>query len=297
MKPIQQRRMFFQTVGKLSTAATARVQQPRASLSLAAAICAALLFCSCTRLTPDRVALLSAIAGQAAQVGVEEWLAKHPTQREAWAIAISAFANAVKTGETNPVSYLKSLPVSSLAGPEGALYVTGTRSSNKVDKAILVVWDNETQKSVAATGPAEEPVQRAVMAGLKRGLAEKPPKLPPPDWRRLARTNAYTLEAPPGFSTNAELTDAELDAQFTAIKAQLAARTNGVCTVDVQAQPDGASVVTVRWTARPGVYQVQQRDEGSVVWLTFGCATNVGEWRTGWHPSLPLGSWRVVRSK
>lgn len=287
----QQHRSFFQTVGRLWTAATARAQLPPASLSLATAIVTVLLFLGCTSLTPDRVALLSAIAGQAAQVGVEEWLAKHPEQREAWAIAISAFANAVKTGETNPVSYLKSLPVSSLAGPEGALYVTGNRSSNKVDKAILVVWDNETQKSVAATGPAEEPVQRAVMAGLKRGLAEKPPKLPP-DLRGFLLKRDYPTNYPGQVET---LTDAELDAQFTAIKAQLATRTNNVCTVDVQAQPDGASVVTVRWQARPGVYQVQQRDEGSVDWLHFAYVTNAGSWQTPWHPALPLGAWRVQR--
>lgn len=273
----QQRRSFFQTVGRLWTAATARALLPRASLSLAAAICAALLFLGCTTsLTPDRVALLAAIAGQAAQVGVEEWLAKHPTQREAWAIAISAFANAVRNRETNAVGYLNSLPVSSLAGPSGELYVSGDR---------LVVWDGEAQKAVAATGALEDPVQRATVSGLKRGLAEKPPKLPP----RLTR------RAPAPSAPERELSDAELDAQFTAIQAQLAARTNTTCTVDVQPTPNGASVVTVRWTARPGVYCVQQRDEGSVDWVAFGTVTNAGEWRTGWHPSLPVGHWRVIR--
>lgn len=288
MKPIQQRRSFFQTAGKLSTAATARVQQPRASLSLAAAICAALLFFGCTSLTPDRVALLSALASHAAQFGVEEWLAKHPTQREAWAIAISAFSDAVRKGDTNAVAYLNSLPTATLAGYVSELYVSGDK---------LVVWDNETQKAVAATGPAEGPVQRATAAGLKRGLAEKPPKLPPD----LRRNRQPLVTGGAGWTTNfvprTELTDAELDAQFERVKAQLAARTNTTCTVDVQAQPDGASVVTVRWQARPGVYCVQQRDEGSVDWLHFAYVTNAAIYQTPWHPNLPLGNWRVVRTR
>lgn len=291
----QQRRSFFQAVGKLYSAATFRAQQARASLSLAAVIFTALLCLSCTSLTPERVNVLSAIAAQAAQLGAQEWLAKHPEHRESFLLVIAAFQNALRTGDTNPVAFLKSLPVSSLAGPAGELYVTDGRSSNDVQKATLVVWDSELNKSVRAEGALEKPVAMATLAGLKRGVAQMPPKFPP-ELDRVRRGHVPPIAV---AITNdpAPLTDAQLDAQFEAIKAQLEARTNTVSTVDVQPTPSGASVVTVRWQGKPGVYCVQQRDDGSVEWLTFSHVTNGASYSTSWHPALPLGHWRVVRRK
>lgn len=256
-------------------------------------LCLLLVFLlGCTSLTPERIGVISAIAGQAAQLGIQLWLEQHPTHRKAVEFTVQEFANGVKEGKTNPVPVLHRLPTSSLAGPHGDVYVSGDR---------LVVWDAELNKGVAATGEAEKPVLREVLAGLKRGVATMPPKLPVRVKREIPHHGAISHPIPIANSGAVDnpipLTDAQLDAQFEAVKAMLAERTNTVSTVDVQPTPNGASVVTVRWHGRPGVYCVQQRDEGSVEWIHLGYATNAAEWSTGWHPSLPVGHWRVTRLK
>lgn len=262
LKPFQQRRVLSGCLCIQVSAATL-----------------ALLISSCASLTPERVNLLIPLATQAAQLGTQIYLQTHPAHRPAVEQTVKAFANAVKEGKTNAVEYLNSLPTATLTEPgsEGALYVSGNR---------LLVWNEVAGKSYPITNLPP------IVAAFKRGIAPMPPRFP-------ARTKRGPLVVTDGagWAEPQPLSDAELDAQFERVKAALVNRTNIVSTVDVQPQPNGASVVTVRWQARPGVYRVEQRDEGSVEWLHFGYATNAASWETGWHPSLPVGHWRVIRVK
>jgi hypothetical protein len=126
------------------------------------------LLMGCTSLTPERVSLLAAIAGQAAQIGAANWLIKHPDQRPAFDAVILALTALVQGGVTDQRAYvevLNSLPTATLAGPEGAVYVTDA----------LVVYDFDSDQPTRIKGAAEVPVRKAVIAGLKRGMAPKPP--------------------------------------------------------------------------------------------------------------------------
>lgn len=171
----QQRRLFFQArkSGGLSCINCINLSREGrfASCEVILAIFAALLFFlfGCASLTQDRVAVLSAIAGQAAQVGAQDWLARHPDQKPIFDSIIIGIAALVKGGVTNQMAYvelLNALPTATLAGTAGELYITEER---------LVIWDAELKKAVAVGGAAERPVLRATISGLRRALAPLPP--------------------------------------------------------------------------------------------------------------------------
>lgn len=171
-----------------------------------------LLF-GCTTLTPDRISVLAQIAGQAAQLGAQQWLAQHPEHRDAFNLVIAAINDFVRQGKTNMVEYtelLSSLPTGTFRGDAGELYITDT----------LVVWDRDLGRSTRIVGAAERPVRMAVRDGLRRAVGPKPP-MPPRVGR--SRPPEPVLGLVPE-SPDRELTDAELDAEFEAIKAKLRLR-------------------------------------------------------------------------
>lgn len=137
-------------------------------------LAATFLFCSCSTLTPDRIAVIAALAGNAAQIGVESWLVRHPEHRasfQAVANAIAAFLAAqggppATAKEATVAELLSSLPTPTLASREAELYVTGDN---------LVVWDARANKASTVEGPAVEPVLKAVREGMGRALAPMPP--------------------------------------------------------------------------------------------------------------------------
>lgn len=232
----------------------------------------------CTTLTPDRIQVLAMIAGQAAQVGAQEWLVKHPEHRAAFNLVMVAINNFVRSGETNMAKYtalLESLPTSTLRGEAGEVYIAGEPAENELGPkaaAHLVIWDNELKKAVKVTGELERPVQRAIRDGLRRACAPQPPPLPGksrlpgivpegalprfqpalwpptpeyhgPNWQihandlllRYSNTipvqfnsNRFPQAAPlviiPESAEPPSKTDAELDAEFEAIKAGLKKR-------------------------------------------------------------------------
>lgn len=164
----QQRRPFFQT-------ATTSIRGRRLRGWLAVILTA--LLCSCASLTPDRIAVLAALAGNAAQIGVSLWLDKNPDHRgsfEAVARAIAAFLAAQagpgvapEAKEATVAELLSSLPTPTLASKEGELYVSGDN---------LVIWDAKLKKASTVEGAAVEPVLKAVKEGMRRALVPKPPK-------------------------------------------------------------------------------------------------------------------------
>jgi len=205
-----------------------------------------ILLMGCASLTPERINVLAQIAGQAAQLGAQEWLAKHPEHRAAFDAVIVAISALVRNGNTNILAYtelLSSLPTDTLRGVDGELYLSDT----------LIVYDKELRKSTRIVGAAEKPVMDAVRVGLRRAVGPVPPMPPSRSWPQQPPilsvvpegaptnrvyvtpphsshwygpswtnyTNAYFT--PPGISTN-EMTDAQLDAEFLRIKAQLEKR-------------------------------------------------------------------------
>lgn len=210
-----QQRLFFQaatsnrSLGSNRTATTGRFR-PCGWI----AVILALLFTSCTTLTPDRISVLAQIAGQAAQIGAQQWLAQHPEQRPAFDLVLAAISDFVRQGKTNMVEYtelLSSLPTGTLRGDAGELYISDT----------LVVWDRDLGRSTRIVGAAERPVRMAVRDGLRRAVAPMPPALP--KWGFQNAKPAPVLGLVPE-SPDREMTDAELDAEFEAIKARLKAR-------------------------------------------------------------------------
>jgi hypothetical protein len=140
----------------------------------------ALLFTSCASLTPERIAILAAIAGQAAQIGAQQWLATHPEHRAAFDAVITAIRALVAQGTTNPNAYvelLESLPTSKLAAPSGELMWSG-RPKDGHGVAAILVWDGELAKPVVIEEAAVLPVMKAATAGLKRATAPMPPPIP-----------------------------------------------------------------------------------------------------------------------
>lgn len=197
--------------------------QQRRVLSGFPCICSALLFfTSCASLTPDRIATLVAIAAQAAQLGAQEWLAAHPEHRAAFQQVIDAINIELKAGNTTrAIAMLESLPVTSLSGKDGEIYWTGEPRSTNTEATVagtLVVWDGYLGKPTRITGSAEGPVVNAVRTGLRRAVAPMPPALPVHTKRGVP-----VLGVVPESPTR-ELTDAELDAEFEAIKLKLKAR-------------------------------------------------------------------------
>lgn len=167
------------------------------------------LLMGCASLTPDRVSVLAAIAGQAAYLGAQDWLRAHPNHRPAFDAVILAISALVKAGNTNQDAYvelLSSLPTMTLRGKAGELYISDA----------LVVYDNDLGRATRISGAAEQPVERAILLGLKQALAPMPPM---PNSR-------HTNQVPPSLWVLPEAigeskTDAELDAEFEAIKAKL----------------------------------------------------------------------------
>lgn len=302
MKTIQQRRPFFQAVtneNSLQRILKCVVSRFRYCRRIAATF-AVLLLISCTSLTPDRVNLLAAIAGQAAQIGAQEWLAKHPDHRAAFGLVIDELQRLLKAGETNQAQYatnLNSLPTATLAGPSGELYVTEDR---------LVVWDAELKKAVAVEGKAEQPVIRATVAGLKRAMLPLPPMpVASRAGRTLPRVTANRVTFPV-FTPTVALTNVaatvpvQLSPEPDAAPPLQLSRTNVTrSVVDVTHNEGAASMVSVRWVLGPNsVYHVE-RMEGDA-WCRFASLTNTSA--TGptncvmtWPASLPAGSWRVLR--
>lgn len=216
------------------------LQENRFHLSRWIAVTLALLLFGCTTLTPDRIQVLAAIAGQAAQLGAQEWLAAHPTHRDAFNLVIVAINNFVRAGETNMVKYaelLESLPTASLRGTAGEVYVTGTPKewpdTNGI--ATVVIWDAELKKSIRVEGELEKPVREAIRRGLVRAVTPMPPAIPnrhrlpgivpegapltPPLLLRVQP--ATPLGIVPETPELPAKTDAELDREFEAIKARL----------------------------------------------------------------------------
>lgn len=166
------------------------------------AVTAALLFgCSSltTSLTPDRVQVLSQIAGQAAQYGVGEWLKKNPQHQpsfEAIYVALSGLVKATNYNEDAWVELLSSLPVNALEGPNGALYVSEG----------LVVWDGHLKKGVEVRQEATPAVLKATYRGLRNAVWIPKPPVP-------GKEKALGRIIPEGES----LPDAVLDEQFRAL--------------------------------------------------------------------------------
>lgn len=131
-----------------------------------AVISAALLGCS--SLTPERVTVLSQIAGQAVQYGTSQWLVKHPNHRQGFEAIVLALSGLVKAGNYNEDAWtelLSSLPVNALEGPNGAFYVSEG----------LVVWDGHLKKAVDVRGQATPAVLKATYIALRNAVGPKPP--------------------------------------------------------------------------------------------------------------------------
>lgn len=283
MKPIQQRRPFCQAVESKLVESGRRTRL---------AIFAVLLFflLGCSSLTPERVNLLAQIAGQAAQYGAQQWLAKHPDHRLAFDAIIASIAALVKQGETREFKYselLQSLPTDTLVGPEGAVYVTGTSqlSTNK-EQDRIIVYDKRTKKPYHVGGDIR--VQRQIVAGLKRAMLPLPP----------APGKAKARSTPVLFTPAVSVTNLPV----MSLTDRIAGRTNVTrSVVEVTPHAGAASTVTIRWQLGPrSVYHIQHRNEGGTEWYKFGTVTNVSEtgpttWTGTWNPVMPIGSWRVVR--
>jgi len=134
-----------------------------------AAILTALLFLtsSCSSLTPERVHLLASIALQAAQIGAQVYLAKHPDKKP-WFDAVTQAASDLMRLERTPqvIEMLQNLPTDTLSGKDGEVYITEKR---------IVIWDSTTSKATVAQGKAESPVLKATVLGLKRASHPLPP--------------------------------------------------------------------------------------------------------------------------
>lgn len=178
-----QQRLLFQAVKSDSKFCSGMHESLRLRFHLHRwiAVIFALLLISCASLTPERVQVLAAIAGQAAQQGAQEWLKAHPDQRPAFNLVMQAIDNFIRAGNTNMAEYtalLESLPTPTLRGTAGEVYVTGTPKTNVVETAHLVIWDAELKKAVPVAGALEKPVMKSVRDGLKRAMAPVPPPLP-----------------------------------------------------------------------------------------------------------------------
>lgn len=175
---LKQRRLFFQAKTSGASGLTSTINRGRIIRLLSCegllATLTALLFFGCASLTQDRVTVLAAIAGQAAQVGAQEWLAKHPEHRALFTAALAeltALAGAgITTNSTNGMAVasalerLSTLPTATLAGPDGAVYIR---------REDIVVWDG--RKMVEVQGAATVPVIKAIRVGLRRAMVPLPP--------------------------------------------------------------------------------------------------------------------------
>lgn len=201
---IQQCRLFFKAATSNTNQEAGKVWKRcfRPCGWIPVMLSAALLGCSSltTSLTPDRVQVLSQIAGQAVYFGVGEWLKKHPGQQssfEAIYIALSGLVKATNYNEDAWTELLSSLPVNALEGPNGALYVSEG----------LVVWDAHLKKGVAVRQEATPAVLKATYRGLRNAVWLPKPPVP-------GKEKSLKGILPDG---NGSLPDAVLDEQFRAL--------------------------------------------------------------------------------
>lgn len=175
MKTIQQRRPFFLTT---ATNSFQGIRRPRGWLAVI--LSAALLCCSCASLTPDRVQFWADLARQAAQVGLQIWLAKHPEHRGNIAEILAAMGRlsvqppGLESGVTEE-QLLAALPTRVLTGEKAELFLT--------DKSVLI-RDKKSGKSKLVDAENREPVMRAIRQGMRDALTPKPPM--PERTRRVA---------------------------------------------------------------------------------------------------------------
>ncbi len=123
----------------------------------------------CASITPETVNLLAQIAGQAAQIGAQNWLVRHPDQRQLFDDVIAAITVLVRVGITNQHAYveqLNRLPTTALASDSGAVVVTSTN---------LVIVDTKRSKATVLKEPATMPVVKATLGGLRKGTGPLPP--------------------------------------------------------------------------------------------------------------------------
>lgn len=320
MKLQQCRRLFFKT----ATSNTNRLKEVgdcvwkrcfRPCGWIAVTLSAALLVMSCSSLTPERVSVLSQIAGQAAALGAEEWLAKHPEHRQAFLDAVAALGAVLKTDtsesplapqsiEDAAVSFLSKLPTGTLRGKDGELYVTGDTNG----PASLVVWDPALKKGVEVSGESARPVVKQIYLGMRRALGPKPPvPVVAGRARKPEDLEGRTPEAPKKDPMTDYVPDHHViggtPPPLTPPPPRLT-RVSGLSvesTFDVTLNEHGVQQVNVRWVMEPNASYTIQRMEENKAWEGFVSATNTNAvataclWRTLWHHHCPVGLWRVVR--
>lgn len=277
-----------------------------------------MLLMSCSSLTPERINVLAQIAASAAQIGAQIWLEKNPQHRDSFNLVMAMLQQLIREGETREFKYaevLQSLPTSTLAGPEGAVYVSGTpKLSERKEVDRLVVYDEGTGKSYNVGGDVR--VQRAIVNGFRRGLM---PRAPMPG---KGMRSSYSTAKMPGMPTNSDWKSRfepypgawAIQTNTLLMHEGIFIRTNWTETVtvnligktnvtrsvvDVQEHAGSASTVNIRWAVRPGsVYHIER--QAGTNWLWFGSLTNVSgtgatNWATAWPPNVSPGAWRVVR--
>jgi hypothetical protein len=306
---IKQRRLFFMRAAKALEALHLH--------GWIAVILSATLLFGCTSLTPERVNVLAAIAGQAAAMGAEEWLLKHPQHRAAFDAVIAELVAVHKNGNTNEqaledafVERMSSLPTDTFRGRDGELYLTGERKDGGA-RGGLVVWDAQLKKSVPVRGEATRPVLKATLVGLKRAMVPKPPAPVVARARKVTDLEGREPESglPPEIMprSNAHLSPLRPLTGVTNLPA-VGTRTNVINSIlDISTNSSGlVPLLSVRWVQTPGsVYHIEHRDPQSPLstnWYRFATVTNASgvgatNWATPWHPSIPAGAWRVVRSR
>lgn len=260
------------------------------------------LLLGCTSLTPERVNTIAAIAGQAAAVGAGDWLAKHPTHRDAFRLVIGQLSDVLRTDNKDPqslenaaVELLSSLPTDALKGKDGELYVTPRSTNSIAGEGGLVVWDKALNKSTVVKGQATVPVIKATLSGLKRAMVPKPPPLVP------------VVPAPPGArvrgAADLEGREAEGPGPAAAPPTPTLWVTNAHRVVYSLVNVDTNGVLWVKWVQTPGsLYHIEQ---GTVAghgtnWQRLGSVSNASgtgptNWVTAWPAVKPPGAWRVVR--
>lgn len=255
---------------------------------------AALLFFQpgCASLTPERINLLVAIAGQAAQMGAALWLSEHPTHQDAFNHVITALTPLVKAGDTNKnVEILTSLPgnvpgVVTLKGKDGDLYVTD----------VLVVYDNESGKSTRITGEAVKPAMRVILTGLQAAVAPLPPD--PKKARRMPLPRVQNASAPTAHVH--PVGEWRIDPNRL-VEAAPATPLSGRTYVTKSTVEIGAPTLSVKWPIMPrSVYHIEHGDGTNwrrVCSLTNATSFGTTNWVTPWPSGLPAGEWRVLRGR
>lgn len=240
-----------------------------------------LLLCSCSTMTPDRIALLSALAGSAAQIGLQIYLSNNPTHRPGAQAVVDALRRIEVPTEQAVATELQSLPTTTLKGPESELYVA--------DTGKLVIWDKQRKKAFdVPPGLAGEAVARAVRDGLRRAMVVRPPMPTPRRFLSMGWTNdpafavvsppplppaksPYTLEAMHGVPTN----NAYPPGWFAP---------TGILTAVVESPTPAVPAGKHSPRSRVGIYTVERRDNTN--WVEVNSFT-----------SGPAAEFRVRRVK